>query len=317
MLSPGEHAAVVAGLSSGVRPDGRGYAESRPAIVTVGLLPSAHGSAQCLLGAGDPVLAIARPTAVLVGVRGEPVHVPSQPDGTGPSPSLGPGPGGAHPAGRGGALVVSVSPVASGSVSSGGGGEALAGLAAQLEAALRPCLPPLGPVHRAPGMEPGLAWALNVAVTVVAWNGSVLDAAAVALHAALGDLTVPQVTVDLAQTLPGQPARLRLDPAAPRRRLFSAGQLAQIPIAVSAVCIHETWVVDPTEFEELQATSRAVALACAGRGPVPRLIALSSHSPVPVPLQSLAGTLDLLLGLAARRAQSRSRAPPVQGDCSA
>ena len=122
--------------------------------------------------------------------------------------------------------------------------------------------------------------------------------------------------MDLGQTHLGQHARLRSDPASPLRRLFSAGQLAQIPIAVSAACNHETWVVDPSEFEEPQARSRAVALACAGRGCGPRLTALSSHSPVLVPLQGLAGTLDLLLGLAGHRAQSSSR-PPVQGDCSA
>ena len=91
LLSPGEHAGVVSELSSGVGPGGRGCAESRAATVTAGLLPSADGSAQCLVGAGDPVLTNARATAVVVGVRGEPVHVPSQPDGTGTGPSSGPG----------------------------------------------------------------------------------------------------------------------------------------------------------------------------------------------------------------------------------
>ena len=120
---------------------------------------------------------------------------------------------------------------------------------------------------------------------------------------------VPLATVDLGQTHLGQSARLRSEPASARHRLFSVGQLGQNPIAVSAACNHETWAVDPSEFEEPQARSRAVALACGGRGCGPRLTAVSSPSPVPVPLQGLAGTLDLLLDLAGHRAQSNSRAP--------
>ena len=85
--------------------------------MTVGLLASGAGSAQCLLGADDLVLTNGRATAVVVGVRGESVHVPFQSDETRTGPSSGPG----------GTLAASVSPVASGSVSSGGGGEALAG----------------------------------------------------------------------------------------------------------------------------------------------------------------------------------------------
>ena len=152
LLSPEKHAGVVSGLSSGVGPGGRGSLvalsgdrDGWPAAEWCRVSPVPAGRGRPCAGnfPGDGGR----------GGRARRVGSRTVSDGLGLGLGLG------RRRGRVRTLLASVSPVASGSVSSGGAGEALA----------------------------GLGWALDVTVTVVAWNGSALDAATVALPAADGD----------------------------------------------------------------------------------------------------------------------------------
>ena len=189
LLTPGEHAGVVSGLSSGVGPGGRGSLvalsgdrDGWPAgeWCRVSPVPAGRGRPCADKCPGDG------------GRGGRARRVGSRAVSDGRT-GLGLG----RRRGRVGTLAASVSPVASGSVSSGGAGEALA----------------------------GLAWALDVAVTAVAWNGSALDAATVALPAA-DSATSAASHGGPCQTHLGQSARLRSDPscaAAPALQRRPAG----------------------------------------------------------------------------------------------
>jgi exosome complex component RRP42 len=218
-LSDGEHAYVVAGAAAGIRSDGRRVLERRAVSLETGILPTASGSARARIGGGV--------TDVLVGVTA-----------TIASPRL--------DAPREGLVnfTVECSSLASPDYTGRGADELNAelsmllgrlygsGAAAELRAGL--CL--------IPGKK---CWALQVDTLVLDSDGSVGDAASLAVRAALGTALLPSVRV-----VPGEADdedEVEVDEGA----LRPLSGVASAPVAVTLVALgpHGVRVADATSAE--------------------------------------------------------------------
>jgi exosome complex component RRP42 len=164
-LSAAERTFIEAGITKGVRSDGRAVQSLRLVRLTTGALPGAHGSARCALGGGR--------TEVLVTVKAELVDLS-----------------------QGGALGVECAAhVLAGGGEGGDAGDARreAESAGELAGALQAVL-------GAPGAVPAGAlevvaarwgWRLTVDALVLASDGGLVEAALLAAHAALRSARLP------------------------------------------------------------------------------------------------------------------------------
>jgi exosome complex component RRP42 len=235
-LSDGERAYVTAGAAAGIRSDGRQPLERRAVSLETGILPTASGSARARIGGGV--------TDVLVGVTA-----------TIASPSMGaPHEGLVN-------FTVECSSLASPDYTGRGADELNAELsmllsrlytsaaAAELRAGL--CL--------IPGKK---CWALQVDTLVLDSDGSVGDAASLAVRAALATSLLPSVRV-----VPGEADdddEVEVDEGA----LMPLGGVSPAPVAVTLVALSGAGVrlADATSAEALCSRAQVtVGVGLAGR----------------------------------------------------
>lgn len=220
--SEAEAAFVRAGIAANVRADGREREDVRAVALETGVLAAAAGSARARLGGGD----------VLVSVKAELV----EPLATAP---------------KCGRIAVSVAipgAAAGGPEAGRAGDDAAAALAAALEAAL------VGGADGSGGavdleqlcVVPGrTVWGLYVDGVVLAADGSLLDALAVATKAALADVRVPKV--EAVGGADGEDPELEVDddPASSWRLDTRA-----CPLVVSLTKVGRLYVADASADEE-------------------------------------------------------------------
>ena len=246
-LSAAERSFIEAGITKGVRSDGRSVQSLRPLQLTTGELPGAHGSARCRVGGGA--------TEVLATVKAELVNLA-----------------------EGGALGVECSAhVLAGGGEGGDAGDARreAECAAELGAALQAVL-------GAPGVVPGSAlvvvaarwgWRLAVDALVLASDGGVVEAALLAAHAALRSARLPALRVArgaeaaaaAAAAGGGGAVELELDDDPGAAVALPVGDT--LPLCVSLHAVRGVALLDAGGEEEACAASR-VRVALNRRGEV-------------------------------------------------
>eukprot|EP00899_Mesostigma_viride_P024894 jgi/Mesvir1/558/Mv11409-RA.1 len=170
-LSAGEIAYMRDGISQNLRNDGRSREEFRQFVIDTGVVPQANGSSRIQLGGTD----------IIAGVKAE-IGNPS-----------------ANAPGQGALFVaVELSPTASPEYEGKGGEELSKELSAALERSL---LPPKGAALGAPCLDLGAlslldgkyCWHLHLDLLILAVDGNLVDAAAIAAKAALADTLFPKV----------------------------------------------------------------------------------------------------------------------------
>jgi exosome complex RNA-binding protein Rrp42 (RNase PH superfamily) len=238
-LSASERSFIEAGISKGIRGDGRALQSLRSLRLTLGELPGAHGSARVSLGGGL--------TEVLATVKAELVNLA-----------------------EGSVAGVECSAhVLAGGGEGGDAGDARreAECGGELAAALQEAL-------GAPGVVPGAAlevvaqrwgWRLAVDALVVASDGAVVEAALLAAHAALRCARLPCLRVARGSEAAaaaaaagaaagGAPVELELndDPGAARALPLEA----TLPLCVSLHAVRGVALLDASGEEEACAASR-------------------------------------------------------------
>lgn len=229
-ISDAERAFIVDGAAAGVRADGRSPLSRRPVTLETGILPTASGSARARIGGGV--------TDVLVGVTASIAEPgPESPDC--------------------GFLEFSVefSSLASPDFTGRGADESNAELAMLLSRLY--ASPATETLRKSLSLIPGRkCWALHVDTLVLDSDGSIVDAASLAVRSALRTALLPKVVI-----VPGE-ADEEDDVQVDEGSLAPLEHAECSPVAVSAVALGNTHVADPTSFE----SSSARALVCAGVG---------------------------------------------------
>lgn len=236
-ISEAERRFLLDGLAQGMRVDGRGCFDYRRVAFDTGTVPSATGS--CRLRAGETDLIVAIKCDMAKPSR-------ARPDA--------------------GDLRVSVDCAASVSVSLGLDGRDADDYGRQLSVILESLCAGDNVVDRgALCIVPGLfAWEVHVDVMVLASGGNLLDAATLALCAALGETVLPKVEIVEAME-EGEMVQLKVDD---RPEVGTPIPLQRLPLCVTVAQVKDQFLIDVTNEEKMCADASICVVVDARKGDV-------------------------------------------------
>ncbi|KAK9807210.1 hypothetical protein WJX73_009206 [Symbiochloris irregularis] len=269
MTSKGQRRYAAQGIALGCRADGRAGKDYRPLQLELAVVPQANGSARCLIGASE----------VLVAVKVE-VNVPEEDF---------PDQGVVH-------FSVECSPCASAAFQGRGALDLGADMAGNLRRSVLGGSASMGGSLDLKALciiSGSRCWHVHVDGLVINADGSLLDALSIATRAALTDLQIPRVDISPSDDPEDEP-EIELDDDPEHAASLDA---SRIPVVVTLAEAEGRPAVDLTADEEASCPGPRVHVAVNGRGCI---CGLHKQGNAPLQLEALQEMLALAQQLGPR-----------------